>query len=62
MADRLTRSSARNIFYGGSVFFFLVFAGLVAHSHFYAISTSIGGVQPDEAVARGKHEIGRAHV
>ncbi|MCB2052801.1 MAG: cytochrome c [Geminicoccaceae bacterium] len=55
MADRLTRSSARNIFYGGSVFFFLVFAGLVAHSHFYAISTSIGGVQPDEAVARGKH-------
>ena len=25
--DRLTKSAARNIFYGGSIFFFVVFAG-----------------------------------
>ena len=33
MGEGLTRAAARNIFYGGSVFFFLVFAALVLHSH-----------------------------
>ena len=30
--ERLTTTAARNIFYGGSVFFFFVFAALVANS------------------------------
>ncbi len=32
MSEILTKSAARNIFYGGTAFFFIVFAGLVAHS------------------------------
>ncbi len=31
--DLLTKSAARNIFYGGSAFFFLIFVGLVADSY-----------------------------
>ena len=31
--DLLTKSAARNIFYGGSAFFFLAFVGLVADSY-----------------------------
>ncbi|MCB1882917.1 MAG: cytochrome c [Geminicoccaceae bacterium] len=54
MAEQLTRSAARNIFYGGSVFFFVVFGALVLHSHYYATTTAIHNVQPSEAVARGK--------
>lgn len=38
--DRLTKSAARNIFYGGSIFFFVVFAGLVAHSHYHIRTVS----------------------
>lgn len=32
MSETLTKSAARNIFYGGTAFFFVVFVGLVAHS------------------------------
>ncbi len=32
MSETLTKSAARNIFYGGTVFFFVVFIALVAHS------------------------------
>ena len=32
MSEMLTKSAARNIFYGGTVFFFVIFVGLVAHS------------------------------
>lgn len=32
MSGTLTKAAARNIFYGGTVFFFLVFVGLVADS------------------------------
>jgi nitric oxide reductase subunit C len=32
MAEYLTKSAARNIFYGGSLFFFVAFAALVADS------------------------------
>ena len=51
MSDMLTSSAARNIFYGGSLFFFVVFAGLTAHSHIYAVSTT-PTVTP--SVERGK--------
>ena len=32
MAERLTKAAARNIFYGGSIFFFVVFVILVGDS------------------------------
>jgi nitric oxide reductase subunit C len=49
----LTKTAARNIFYGGSVFFFVIFAGLVAHS--YVRARAIEKSHPiTEDVARGK--------
>ena len=51
MAEHLTKSAARNIFYGGSLFFFVVFVGLVAHSVTYAIAN---GGNVSESAARGK--------
>jgi nitric oxide reductase subunit C len=55
MGEGLTRAAARNIFYGGSIFFFVVFAALVLHSHWYAINRSTDAAGLTEAVARGKH-------
>ena len=40
MIERFTRSASRNIFYGGSAFFLILFVGLTAHSHFYIRNTS----------------------
>lgn len=54
MSDGLTKSQARNIFYGGSLFFFVVFAGLTAHSHIYALNTSTNNAKLTESVERGK--------
>lgn len=55
MTERLTKSAARNIFYGGSIFFLVVFVALGIHSHFYIITTSTDEASLTEAVARGKH-------
>lgn len=55
MPTRLTKSAARNIFYGGSIFFLLLYAGLTAHSHYYMANTSTGAAPLTESVARGKH-------
>ena len=38
MTERLTKSATRNIFYGGSAFFLVVFVALTVHSHFYMIT------------------------
>lgn len=54
MGEGLTRAAARNIFYGGSLFFFVVFALLVAHSHYYAARSSIDVAGLNDAVVRGK--------
>lgn len=54
MSEMLTKSAARNIFYGGSAFFFAVFIGLAAHSHYYASTTSIDVAGLTESVAAGK--------
>lgn len=54
MGEGLTKAAARNIFYGGSLFFFLIFAALVAHSHYYASTTSIDVAGLNDAVERGK--------
>jgi len=35
MIEGLSRNAARNVFFGGSLFFFIVFVGLTAHSHYY---------------------------
>lgn len=54
MSELLTKSAARNIFYGGSVFFFAIFVGLVAHTHLYAVNTSSDSKGLTEGVHRGK--------
>ena len=54
MGEGLTKAAARNIFYGGSIFFFLVFAGLVAHSHYYALTSSSDEAGLTDSVKRGK--------
>lgn len=36
MAERLTKAAARNIFFGGSLFFFVIFVALVVQSVKYA--------------------------
>jgi nitric oxide reductase subunit C len=55
MREVLTKTMARNIFYGGSLFFILIFVGLTAHSHRYIVtkSTDRGGLTA--SVAAGKH-------
>jgi nitric oxide reductase subunit C len=53
--DRLTKSAARNIFYGGSLFFFIVFAALVAHSHYYIRTQSTDEQALSPSVIAGKH-------
>ena len=52
--ELLTKSAARNIFYGGSIFFFVIFAGLVADS--YRQSRVMETTHPiNTAVEHGKH-------
>lgn len=55
MSEILTKSMARNIFFGGSLFFILIFVGLTAHSHFYIVNESTASEPLTESVARGKH-------
>ncbi len=55
MAERLTKTGARNVFYGGSIFFFAIFVGLTAHSHYYIRTTSTDESTLTDSVARGKH-------
>ncbi|HFC05261.1 MAG TPA: cytochrome c [Rhizobiales bacterium] len=49
-----TKSAARNIFYGGSLFFLLIFFGLTAQSHLYIKNKSTNEATLSDAVARGK--------
>jgi len=54
MIEGLSRNAARNVFFGGSLFFFIVFVGLTAHSHYYVVTTSTdhAGLTPE--VRHGK--------
>lgn len=54
MREVMTKTMARNIFYGGSIFFILIFVGLTAHSHYYVVTRSTASVPLTESVARGK--------
>lgn len=55
MSEVLTRSAARNIFYGGSLFFFLLFAGLTLHTHWYMVNVSTNSETLTDSVKQGKH-------
>ncbi|MFA5538612.1 MAG: cytochrome c [Gemmobacter sp.] len=55
MREVMTKGMARNIFYGGSLFFTLIFVGLSAHSHYYIVNTSTDREGLTESVASGKH-------
>lgn len=55
MREVMTKSMARNIFYGGSLFFILIFVGLTAHSHRYIRTTSTDAAGLTDSVAEGKH-------
>lgn len=55
MREVMTKSMARNIFYGGSLFFILIFVGLTAHSHRYIRTTSTDAAGLTDSVAAGKH-------
>lgn len=54
MREVMTKDMARNIFYGGSLFFFLIFVGLTLHSHYYIVTKSTAAVPLTDSVARGK--------
>ena len=54
MAEILTKTRARNIFYGGSIFFVAVFGVLSVQSHRYIVNTSTAGMALTEEVALGK--------
>ena len=54
MSEHLTKTGARNVFYGGSAFFFAIFVALTAHSHYYMRTTSTDESTLTEAVERGK--------
>jgi len=55
MREVMTKTMARNIFYGGSLFFILIFVGLTIQSHVYITTTSTASMPLTESVARGKH-------
>lgn len=54
MSEFLTKSRARNIYYGGSLFFIVVFIGLAVHSHRYVVNTSTAGMPLSDEVILGK--------
>ena len=54
MREVMTKSMARNIFYGGSLFFILIFVGLTVQSHYYIVNTSTDKATLTESVAAGK--------
>jgi nitric oxide reductase subunit C len=55
MREVMTKSMARNIFYGGSLFFILIFVALAANSHRYIVTTSTDTAALTPSVAAGKH-------
>jgi nitric oxide reductase subunit C len=54
MAEILTKARARNVFYGGSLFFVAIFILLTIQSHRYVVKTSTAGMELTEEVSHGK--------
>jgi nitric oxide reductase subunit C len=52
--EAFTKSAARNIFYGGSLVFLIIFGGLTLQSHLYALHNSTDQATLTPAVVRGK--------
>ena len=52
MREVMTKSMARNIFLGGSLFFMVIFVGLTVHSHLYVANSATPPMT--EEVAAGK--------
>ncbi|WP_310620602.1 c-type cytochrome [Flexibacterium corallicola] len=55
MREVMTKSMTRNIFYGGSLFFIIIFVALSIHSHLYINNTSTDAKTLNDSVAAGKH-------
>ncbi len=55
MREVLTKSMARNIFYGGSLFFIAIFVALFTQSHLYITHRSTNVNTLTASVAAGKH-------
>ena len=55
MSEILTKSRARNIFYGGSLFFIIVFVAMTVNSHRYVVNVSTAGMPLSDEVILGKH-------
>ncbi len=54
MREVMTKSMARNIFYGGSIFFIVIFLGMTVHSYWYIVNVSTDAKALTESVVRGK--------
>ena len=54
MSEFLTKSRARNVFYGGSLFFVAVFVAMTVQSHRYIVNVSTAGAPLTDAVRLGK--------
>lgn len=54
MWEALTKSAARNIFYGGSVVFLVIFFALTAQSYIHIVGTATDTKGLTDSVARGK--------
>ena len=54
MAEFLTKSRARNVFYAGSNFFVVIFIALTVQSHRYVVTVSTAGMALSEEVVLGK--------
>lgn len=54
MMEGLSRTAARNIFFGGSLFFFVIFVALTAHSHWYIVTQSTDHAGLTDSVRHGK--------
>ncbi len=55
MSEYFTKATARNIFYGGSIFFLIALAVLTLHSHHYMKHVATDESTLTESVIRGKH-------
>jgi nitric oxide reductase subunit C len=55
MGEGLSKTAARNIFLAGSLFFFILFVGLTAHSHWYIVNVSTDNEGLTDSVRMGKH-------
>ncbi len=55
MREVMTKTMARNVFYGGSLFFILVFLAMSFHSVGYVVNKSTASAEITEEVALGKH-------